>query len=192
MSKSKAVGKLLDKFLGKVKGAGQKAGTAIRDFDDKYSEKIAGLYENANPVAQAAAYTMGGAHPSFRRAEVELADNPQLQAALSYAIPAANAIPKYALPAAGVTLAGKALIDIANLVNSGLGDGQEQGQIDMGQVAGFTALGAGVAAGPSIHNAIRDPKNRMKPVSNKTLAGLIAGGAGIGGLANVAGQSIFN
>ena len=59
MSKSKSVGKLLDKFLGKVKGAGQKAGTAIRDFDDKYSEKIAGLYENANPVAQAAAYTMG-------------------------------------------------------------------------------------------------------------------------------------
>ncbi len=100
-------------------------------FDDAYSDKIAGMYEGANPFVQALAYTAGGAHPSLRKGQVEMADNPQLQGVLNYAIPAANAVPKYVLPAVGVTAAGKALMDLATAVNSQLGDGQESGQILM-------------------------------------------------------------
>ena len=127
MSRAKRVADLLDSFKGQLKGAGK----AVQKFDDAYSSKIGEMYEGANPFVQAAAYTVGGAHPSLRKGQVQMADNPQLQAVLNYAIPAVNAVPKYALPAAGVTLAGQALMDLAGVVNSQLGDGQEQGQINM-------------------------------------------------------------
>jgi len=131
MSRAKRVADLLDSFKGQLKGAGKAVLTGARKVDDRFSDKIGQMYEGANPFVQAAAYTVGGAHPSLRKGQVEMADNPQLQAVLNYAIPAVNAVPKYALPAAGVTLAGKALMDLAGVVNSQLGDGQEQGQINM-------------------------------------------------------------
>ena len=96
----------------------RKAGTAIRNMDDAYSAKIAQMYDKASPAVKAAAYMVGGAHPSFRKAEPEYKDNAgrgerAIAAVAEYAIPAANAVPKYALPAAGVTLAGQALVDLA-------------------------------------------------------------------------------
>ena len=48
--------------------------------------------------------------------------------AMEYAVPAANAVPKYVLPAAGVTLAGRALMDATAL----LGDQQPPTQLDVG------------------------------------------------------------
>ena len=131
MSRAKKVSELLDMFKDQLKGAGDTVLTGARKLDEGYSNKIAEMYEGANPAVQAAAYTIGGAGPSLRKFDVEIADNPKLQELMSYAIPAANAVPKYALPAAGVTLAGKALLDVASAINSQLGDGQEQGQINM-------------------------------------------------------------
>ncbi len=95
------------------------AGEAIRSMDDAYSAKIAGLYKDANPAVQAAAYMGGGAHPSLRKAQPEVGEGAgrgerALASVLEYAIPAANAVPKYVLPAAGVTAAGHGLMEIAN------------------------------------------------------------------------------
>ncbi len=91
----------------------------IRHIDDAYSAKIANMYAGQHPMVQAGAYMAGGAHPSFRKAEPDYKDGAsKLEQAIGnasvYAIPAMNAVPKYVLPAAGVTLAGKALIDLAN------------------------------------------------------------------------------
>ena len=165
-----------------------------RGVDDAYSARIGKMYEGSNPVITAAAYTVGGAHPSLRKAEPDYRDGAsKLEQAVGnaavYAIPAANAVPKYVLPAAGVTLAGKGLIDLATSFG-GPADQQQPGQINMGQVAGFTAVGAGIAAGPSIHNAIRDPKYRTQPMGRGKLAALVAGsGAGMG-LLNAGLQSL--
>lgn len=104
---------------------------AAQGFDDKYSEKIRDMYKGANPAVQAMAYTVGGGHPSLRKGQVEAGDNPRLAEGLNYALPAVNAIPKYVLPGAGVTMAGAALIDLANKVNSQLGDRQEGGQLQL-------------------------------------------------------------
>ena len=78
------------------------------------------MYEG-NPAAQGISVYVGGAHPSFRKAEPDYRDGASkfeqaLGNAAVYAIPAVNAVPKYVLPAAGVTLAGKALIDLANQI----------------------------------------------------------------------------
>ena len=93
----------------------------VRHIDDAYSAKIANMYAGQHPLVQAGAYMGGGAHPSFRKSEIaqgvygpETLPQRYSREAMQYAIPIANAVPKYVLPAAGVTLAGKALIDLAN------------------------------------------------------------------------------
>ena len=107
----------------------RKAGAAIRSFDDAYSEKIRGMYDNANPAVQAAGYMVGGGHPSLRRAEPEGAEG-IVGKALEYGIPAVNAVPKYVLPAAGVTLAGQGLYDLTNQFG-GVADMQEPSQLSL-------------------------------------------------------------
>ena len=110
----------------------RKAGERIRAFDDAYSAKIRNMYEGANPTVKAMGYTVGGGYPSLRRGEIDREIGPetrgqQLQRqALEYALPIANAVPKYVLPAAGVTLAGQGLMSIAQ----GL-DQQTNGTIKM-------------------------------------------------------------
>ena len=99
----------------------RKAGQALRGMDDAYSAKIAQMYEGSNPAVQAAAYMVGGAHPSLRKAEPDYRDGAsKLEQAIGnaavYAVPAMNAVPKYVLPAAGVTLAGKGLLDMAGMI----------------------------------------------------------------------------
>lgn len=94
-------------------------GRNIRNFDDAYSQKIAQMYEGANPVVRAASYMVGGAHPSFRKAEPDYRDGAsKLEQAIGnasiYAIPAMNAVPKYVAPVAGVTAAGMGLIELTN------------------------------------------------------------------------------
>ena len=101
-----------------------KAGEGIRNIDSAYSAKIADMYKGSNPAVQAASYLVGGAHPSFRKAAPEFdTEGPELKGLeragatiAQYAIPAVNAVPKYVLPAAGVTLAGQALIDLAGQI----------------------------------------------------------------------------
>ena len=63
----------------------------------------------------------GWAHPSLRKAQPEYKDNASrgeiaVGKIAEYAIPAANAVPKYVLPAAGVTLAGQALVELVEMI----------------------------------------------------------------------------
>jgi len=100
----------------------RKAGGTLQSLDDAYSEKIAALYQDANPVMQSAAYLIGGAHPSFRKAEPQIKEGAgrgerAMGAIAEYAIPAANAVPKYALPAGGITAAGLGLIELAQQIS---------------------------------------------------------------------------
>ena len=92
----------------------RKAGEGIRNFDDAYTSKINQMYENANPAVRAAGVMVGGGHPTFRKGDGSDIPNKYARGAYEYGISAMSAVPKYVLPATGVTLAGKALIDIAN------------------------------------------------------------------------------
>ena len=111
----------------------RKAGEGLRNFDDAYSAKIRDMYEGANPTVRAMGYTVGGGYPSLRRGEVEREIGPETRRqqvqrqAMEYALPIANAVPKYVLPATGVTLAGQGLIEIGR----NLGNQQSSGTIEM-------------------------------------------------------------
>ena len=101
----------------------RRAGTSLRDMDDAYSAKIGQLYEGANPAVQAAASMVGGAHPSLRKGEVDRQIGPETRMqqigrnAIEYGLPAMNAVPKYVLPAAGVTAAGQGLMALAQMMS---------------------------------------------------------------------------
>ena len=118
----------------KARKAGSSMFAKLREVDDAYSDKIADMYTESNPIAQALAYLVGGASPSLRKAQPQRDIGPETRMqqlgrqAMEYAVPAANAVPKYVLPAAGVTLAGRALIDATAL----LGDQQPPTQLDVG------------------------------------------------------------
>ena len=104
----------------------------IRAFDDAYSAKIAGMYSNANPAVQAASYMVGGAHPSFRKGQVEVKPDAgrrekAMAEAINYALPIANAVPKYVIPAAGITAAGMGLLELTDAMNQ-----QTDGNLYMG------------------------------------------------------------
>lgn len=106
-----------------------------RGVDDAYSARINKMYEGSNPAVRTAAALAGGGHPSLRKGEVEhLVYGPETRVqrgarnAVEYALPAVNAVPKYVLPAAGVTLAGKGLMDLATSFG-GPADQQQPGQI---------------------------------------------------------------
>ena len=96
----------------------RKAGEGIRNIDSAYSAKIGNMYKDANPAVQTAAYTVGGATPSFQKIDIDRIYGPETmpqrvgREVMEYAIPAANAVPKYVLPVAGVTMAGQALMDL--------------------------------------------------------------------------------
>lgn len=100
----------------------RKAGEAIRNFDDRYSEKIRDMYtqDSTNPVVGSVGLMLGGSIPSTRKLDTARQDDSWQQktmaAAMSYGLPAVNTIPKYVLPAAGVTLAGEGLIDMAEMI----------------------------------------------------------------------------
>ena len=119
----------------KARKAGSSLLAKLREVDDAYSDKIADMYAESNPIAQAAAYLVGGASPSLRKAQPQRDIGPETRmqqlgrTAMEYAVPAANAVPKYVLPAAGVTLAGKALVDATTAL---LGDQQPPTQLDVG------------------------------------------------------------
>ena len=118
----------------KIMGGLRKAGDAIRNFDDGYSEKIRDMYEGTNPLVQVAGMGFGGGHPSFRKGEIDRTATSRVGKAaeevMEYALPAINAVPKYVLPAAGVTLAGKGLYDLT-MQFGGAADQPEQHQLPM-------------------------------------------------------------
>jgi hypothetical protein len=100
----------------------RKAGQTIRNFDDAYSEKIMDMYsqDNTNPVVGSIGLLVGGSVPSTRKLDTTPQDDSWQQktmaTAMSYGLPAVSTVPKYVLPAAGVTLAGKGLVDLAGIL----------------------------------------------------------------------------
>lgn len=110
----------------------RKAGEGLRNFDDAYSAKIRDMYEVASPAVQAMGYTVGGGYPSLRKGVVEREIGPETRGqqlrrqVMEYALPAANAVPKYVLPAAGITLAGQGLMSLTQGLNQ-----QSSGTIEM-------------------------------------------------------------
>ena len=117
-----------------------------RGVDDAYTARINKMYEGSNPAVRTAAVLAGGGHPSLRKGEVEhLVYGPETRMqrgarnAMEYALPAASAVPKYVLPAAGVTLAGKGLMDLAASFG-GPADQQQSGELPI------TAGSIGIAA----------------------------------------------
>ena len=115
----------------------RKAGQALQGFDDAYSAKIRDMYEGANPAVQTAGNMFLGGHPSLRKGQpLPSSDGTMPEgvaaAAIEYGLPAINAVPKYALPAAGVALAGKGIMDLATgNAFGGPADQQEPQQLRM-------------------------------------------------------------
>lgn len=168
-----------------------------RGVDDAYTARINKMYEGSNPAVRTAAVLAGGGHPSLRKGEVEhLVYGPETKLqrgarnAMEYALPAASAVPKYVLPAAGVTLAGKGLMDLAASFG-GLADQQEPGQISLGQSAGVAlTTGGAMALGMEVGNSTRDELTQDS-ISPRNRAA-IAIGTGLGsGLLNAAGQAVL-
>ncbi len=108
----------------------RKAGQALRSIDDDYSRRINAMYKDAHPAVQVAGAMVGGGHPSLRKGDGSDIKNATARAVYEYGMPAVAAVPKYVLPAAGVTLAGKALYDLTIGFGSPA-DGQEPNQLSM-------------------------------------------------------------
>jgi len=123
---------------------------SLQGADDKYSARIRDMYKDANPVVRTLGTGIGGGLPSLRKATLSpFTDNPVVRDKMGrpvgrygpetyigqkqrqlveYGLPAVNAVPKYIIPAAGVALAGRGVMDIA----AGFGgpaDQQESGQL---------------------------------------------------------------
>lgn len=117
----------------------RKAGAAFRKFDDAYSGKIEKMYEGyadrveasgrkLNPLETlgvTAGYALGGAVPSTRK--FPGVENEVIKSVL----PAISAVSKYGAPAAGITLAGKGLIDLT-AAYGGKADQPQPMQLTMG------------------------------------------------------------
>ena len=166
----------LRKAGGIVKGAALNQFEGLRKFDEQYSDKIAEMYSDKGPVAQTLGYTVGGAHPSFVKGEPDEEVTGALRGLMEYGLPAVNAVPKYVLPAAGVTLAGKALIDTANAIQGAQQTEATLG-LDAGEMTASALVGGGLAAGPGIVEMIRTPKG-IKGPGRGTVAATAAAGAG--------------
>ena len=163
-----------------------------REVDDAYTARINKMYEGSNPAVRTAAVLAGGGHPSLRKGEVEhLVYGPETRMqrgarnAMEYALPAASAVPKYVLPAAGVTFAGKALMDLAAAFG-GPADQQQPGQISLGQsAAAALASGGSVALGMEAMEASRDELTQAS-ISPRNRAAIAIGTGLGGGLLNAA------
>ena len=137
----------------------RKAGDMLRQIveslqgaDDKYSARIRDMYKDSPKLTRVLGQGIGGGIPSLRKAELgyftetpmpkdargmstgrygpETASEQIKREIVQYGLPAVNAVPKYVIPAAGVALAGRGVMDIA----AGFGgpaDQQESGQISL-------------------------------------------------------------
>ena len=175
----------------------RKAGDMLRQIieslqgaDDKYSASIRDMYKDANPVVRTLGTGIGGGLPSLRKASLSpFSDNPVIRDEMGrpkgrygpetymgqkqrqlveYGLPAVNAVPKYVIPAAGVALAGRGVMDIA----AGFGgpaDEQEPGQLSItpGSV-GLAALTGAAFAIPAIGYRGMDMDESSIPVNRIT------------------------
>ena len=177
----------------------RKAGDMLRQIieslqgaDDKYSARIRDMYKDSSKIPKALGQGIGGGIPSLRKAELSyFTDNPMPKDArgfstgrygpetgteqlkreiVQYGLPAVNAVPKYVIPAAGVALAGRGVMDIA----SGFGgpaDEQEPGQLSItpGSVTLAALTGAAFAI-PSVSRRMDEssiPVNKITEVNTR-------------------------
>ena len=127
-----------DGFFRKAGDKLQGVGEAIQRFDQGYSDKINAMYKGAPGQVRGAAALVGGGSPAFKKASVQRPYGPETvmdrtqRQVVEYGVPVANAAVKYGLPAAGVTLAGKGLIDISTaLAQPGMNDQQTEGTMSL-------------------------------------------------------------
>ena len=109
----------------------------LRTFDDSYTTRINKMYEGSGPIGKTIGAVVGGGYPSLHKGEIdqgiygpERRITQGTRKALEYVLPVASTVPKYVIPAAGVALAGRGVMDIA----AGFGgpaDQQESGQISL-------------------------------------------------------------
>ena len=167
---------------------------SLQGADDKYSARIRDMYKDANPVVRTLGTGIGGGLPSLRKATLSpFTDNPVVRDKMGrpvgrygpetyigqkqrqlveYGLPAVNAVPKYIIPAAGVALAGRGVMDFA----AGFGgpaDEQEPGQLPItpGSV-GLAALTGAAFAIPSVSRRMDEssiPVNRITEVNTRPL-----------------------
>lgn len=185
-----------------LKSAAEDKLSSLSKFDEQYSDKIREMYADKGPIPEALSVLIGGGSPSFSgKASIpkgpidigpykvpEKADA-AVRGLIEYGVPAMNAVPKYVLPAAGVTLAGQALIDTANAIQGAQQTEATLG-IDAGQVASASLAGGGLAAGPGIVEMIRTPKGGRGP-GRGTVAATAAAGAGAMAGLNAGLQMLF-
>ena len=110
----------------------RKAGKFLGDLDEAYADKILEGINNRG-TQMGAARELLSSTPLRETMQWHGAEtrNEYLQAAaLNTAVGAANVASRYMLPAGGVTLAGKALIDLTNSFG-GAADQQEPGQLSL-------------------------------------------------------------
>lgn len=107
----------------------RKAGKALADMDRAYADKIAGHIDpNKHPIAE-----IGSAIPiadAIRGGEADSQVEKALLTAMNVGVAGMNVASRYALPAGGVTLAGKALYDLS-MQFGGQGDQQTSTQLSM-------------------------------------------------------------
>jgi hypothetical protein len=153
---------------------------SLRGIDDDYSSRIRDMYKDSNPVVRTLGTGIGGGLPSLRKATLSpFSDNPVIRDEMGkpvgrygpetymgqkqrqlveYSLPAVNAVSKYAIPAAGVALAGRGVSDIVDSFG-GPADQQQPGEISLSQaVIGLAALGTAGPAGYIAGKALRERK----------------------------------
>jgi hypothetical protein len=114
---------------------------SLRGIDDDYTTRINDMYKGSGPIMEPFGAIVGGGYPSLRKGEIdqdvygpERRITQGARNALEYALPAISVVPKYVIPAAGVALAGRGVMDIA----AGFGgpaDQQESGQITINDLS---------------------------------------------------------
>ena len=107
----------------------RKAGKALDNFDRAYANKVASRIDpHKHPIAE-----MGSAVPISDALQGGSADTPTEKAllvAMNAGVAGMNVASRYALPAGGVTLAGKALYDLT-MQFGGVADQPEPNQLSM-------------------------------------------------------------
>ena len=131
----------------------RKAGQAMRNFDDAYAKKVRGMYDKAPAAIAVPGQVMSGT-PIMHKPQIsskeqmrqpgytqgvpkdreptagEMFRHQAIEGTMAVGVMGANFASRYALPAGGVTLAGKALYDLTTSFG-GAADQQEPGQLPM-------------------------------------------------------------